>query len=122
MKTGLTFTNRITIREEHTAITLGSGDMPVLATPILVALMENAAMKAVAGLLPAGSTTVGGYIQTTHIKPTGTGHTVETTATLVKVDGRKLTFNVEARDELGKVGEGEHIRFIVDRDKFMTKI
>lgn len=101
---------------------MGSGDLLVLATPSLVALMENAALNAVASHLPEGCTTVGGYIQTSHIKPTGSGHIVQATATLTSVEGRKLTFDIAAHDEEGLVGEGKHIRFIVDREKFLKKI
>lgn len=122
METGLSYTSRLTVTDENTAAHMGSGDLPVLATPSLVALMENAALNAVAPRLPEGYTTVGGYIQTSHIKPTGPGHTVQATATLTSVEGRKLTFDIEAHDEEGLVGEGKHIRFIIDREKFLKKI
>ncbi len=122
METGLSYTSRLTVTDENTATHMGSGDLPVLATPSLVALMENAALNAVASLLPEGCTTVGGYIQTSHIRPTGPGHTVQATATLTSVEGHKLTFDIEAHDEKGLVGEGKHIRFIIDRERFLKKI
>lgn len=101
---------------------MGSGTLPVFATPALVAIMENAAMLAVANELPDGSTTVGGEISIKHIKPSAIGETITATATVTAVDGRKLTFALTAHDESGIVGEGTHIRFIVGIEKFMSKL
>ena len=101
---------------------MGSGDLPVLATPAMMALMENAAMLAVAPHLPEGSTTVGGHISASHIKPTPIGETVTATATVVKVDGKKIEFEVKAYCGDILLGEGTHLRFIVDRDKFMSRL
>lgn len=122
METGLTHTSRVTVTDGNTAIALGSGDMPVFATPAMMALMENAAMLAVAGHLPEGSTTVGGHIESSHLKPSPVGSEVEATATLEKIDGRKLHFKVTARQGDTLIGEGTHLRFIVDREKFMGKL
>lgn len=122
METGLTHTSTTTVNETNTAIALGSGDMEVFATPAMIALMENAAMLAVSGSIPEGSTTVGAMISSTHIKPTAIGHTVKATATLQKIEDRKLTFEVQAADENGLIGEGTHIRYIVNRDKFLNKL
>ena len=88
----------------------------------MVALMENAAMTAVASELPEGSTTVGAEMNVTHIKPSGLGAEITATAVLTGVEGRKLTFNVGARDAEGMIGEGIHIRYVVDRAKFMAKL
>ena len=88
----------------------------------MVAFMENAALSAVEDQLPEGNTTVGAMIQTTHLKPTALGDTVLVTATLLEVEGRKLTFSVVASDSQGKIGEGTHIRYVVDRNKFMEKL
>lgn len=122
MDTGLSYTTRITVAEANTALALGSGDMLVLATPQMVALMENAAMMAVKDHLPDGSTTVGSMINTTHVRPTGMGMEVKATATLVEAEGRKLTFAVKAEDANGLIGEGTHIRYVVDRQKFLSKL
>lgn len=122
METGLTYTSRLTVTEDKTAIAMGSGDMPVLATPAMLALMENAAMLAVAPHLPEGSTTVGGHIESSHLRPTPVGEEVTATATLERVDGRKLFFHVEARQGELLLGEGTHLRFVVDRGKFMGKL
>ena len=122
MEKGLSYTSEVEVVSGNTAIALGSGDMEVFATPALVALMENAAMNAVKGELEGGSTTVGAMIQTSHIKPSAIGETVKATAVLQEVDGRKLTFSVSAVDSQGVVGEGTHIRYIVDRQRFLAKL
>lgn len=123
MNIGLTHTSTLEVTDEKTAVSLGSGDLPVLATPAMLALMENAAMLAVAGELPQGSTTVGGHISSSHLMPTPKGATVTATATLTQADGRKLTFRVEARDQAGNLlGEGTHLRFVVDRERFMSRL
>lgn len=101
---------------------MGSGDLEVFATPALVALMENAAKQAVENYLPEGSTTVGAQIQTSHIKPSALGEEVTATAVLEEVEGRKLTFRLKATDSQGIVGEGTHIRYIVDICRFMSKL
>ena len=103
-------------------MTLGSGDMPVLATPAMMALMENAAMMAVAGHLPEGCTTVGGQIESSHLKPTPIGAEVTATAELERIDGRKLFFRVSAHQGDTLIGEGKHLRFIVDREKFLARL
>lgn len=122
METGLTHTSKTIVSETNTAIALGSGDLPVFATPAMMALMENAAMLAVADALPDGSSTVGGHIESSHLKPSPIGAEIEATATLEKIDGRKLYFKVVARQGETIIGEGTHLRFIVDRMKFMSKL
>lgn len=122
METGLTHTSKTIVNRDNTAQALGSGDMEVLATPTMVALMENAAMKAVAPVLPEGATTVGAMMNTTHVKPSPLGAEVSATAVLSEVDGRKLTFTVKATDAGGVVGEGTHIRYVVDRERFLSKL
>lgn len=122
LETGLTYTSRLTVGNENTAIALGSGDMPVLATPAMIALMENAAMLAVAPALEEGDTTVGGHIESSHLRPTPVGAEVSATATLEKVEGRKLYFKIIAHQGDVVIGEGTHLRFIVNREKFLAKI
>lgn len=106
----------------NTAQSMGSGDMEVFATPAMVALMENAAMSAVAAGLPEGSGTVGAMISVTHLKPSPLGTKIKAEAELTEVDGRKLTFRVSAEDGTGVIGEGTHVRYIVDRAKFLSKM
>ena len=118
----MTYTSETVVSLSNCAVTMGSGDLEVFATPAMVALMENAAMKAVAPALLQGATTVGAEINTTHIKPSAIGAKVQATATLTAVEGRKLTFEVEACDEVGAIGKGTHVRFIVDKERFMAKL
>ena len=94
---GIQHTSTVTVTEQNTALALGSGDLPVFATPALVALMENAAMQTVASLLPEGSTTVGGFIETSHLAPSAIGKTIQATATLTEVKGKKLSFLIIRR-------------------------
>lgn len=122
IETGLTYTATTKVTQEKSAIAMGSGNLMVFATPALVALMENAAMMAVAPSLPEGSTTVGGAISIQHTRPSGMGQEVSATARLVAVDGRKLSFEFVAHDSSGVIGEGTHVRFIVDAERFMAKV
>ena len=122
LKEGLTYTSQLTVTEAITAVTICSGDMPVLATPAMMALMENAAMLAVADYLPEGCTTVGGHIASSHLKPSKLGDEVTATATVTCVEGKKIEFKVEARCGDTLLGEGTHLRFIVDREKFMSRL
>lgn len=122
LEKGLTHTSTLVVTDAHTAVAMGSGDMPVLATPAMMALMENAAMQAVAPHLSEGSTTVGGHIASSHLRPTPVGTEVTATATLENVDGRKLSFRVAARQGDTLIGEGTHLRFVVDRGRFMENV
>ena len=122
LQEGLRHTSQLTVDETVTAIAMGSGDMPVLATPAMMALMENAAMLAVADHLPEGSTTVGGHISSSHLKPSKLGDTITATATVTRVDGKKIEFKVEAHCGDTLLGEGTHLRFIVDKEKFMSRL
>lgn len=122
IESGLKHTSTAVVTEALSARAMGSGDLPVYATPAMTALMENAAMLAVAGELPEGSTTVGGRIEVSHMAPTPIGATVTATATLEKVDGRKLYFSVIAMQGDTVIGEGTHLRFVVDRERFMSKL
>ncbi|MCX4358565.1 MAG: thioesterase family protein [Rikenellaceae bacterium] len=116
---GLTHTSTLEVTPGLTAEAMGSGDMPVLATPAMVALMENAAMMAVAPHLDRNAATVGGHIDASHLKATPVGATVSARAVLTAVEGRKLTFEIEAREGDTVIGKATHLRFIVDRQKFM---
>ena len=120
LEVGLKYESRLIVSECNTASALGSGDMDVLATPAMVALMENAAMKAVAEELPEGCTTVGGLIEAQHLSPSPVGASVEATAILTEVKGRKLTFGIEAREGEKIIGKAKHIRFVVERKGFMA--
>ena len=122
IEVGLKHTSTLVVTDDVTAVKIGSGDMDVLATPAMMALMENAAMLAVADELPEGCTTVGGHIASSHLKPSKVGDTVTATAEVVKVDGKKIEFKVSAYSGDVLIGEGSHLRFVVDRERFMSKL
>ncbi len=110
------------VTEDWTAPSMGSGTVPVLATPALVALMEQAAVRALEGRLPAGQTSVGVRIDVRHLAATPVGVRVRARATLVAAEGRRLTFQIEAWDETEKVGEAVHERVLVDMGRFMERV
>lgn len=122
LRIGLSDESTTVVERSNTALAMGSGDLPVFATPAMAALMENAAMQAVAPSLSEELTTVGTEMNVTHVKPSGVGAKIVATAKLTAIDGRKLTFRVEARDAVGIIGEGTHIRYAVDRNRFLSKI
>ena len=122
IEVGLRYTSELIVTDAVTAIAVGSGDMPVLATPMMMALMENAAMMAVKEELPEGCTTVGGHIESSHLKPSKIGDMIRAVAEVTKVDSKKIEFKVAAYSGDTLLGEGTHLRFIVDREKFMSKI
>jgi fluoroacetyl-CoA thioesterase len=110
------------VEKAHSAREIGSGDMDVLATPMLIALMEAAALAAVQTYLAAGWSTVGTRVDVEHLRATPLGGKVTAEATLMKRDNRLLEFAVEAHDSFGLVGQGKHQRFIINQDKFLKKI
>jgi len=119
---GLAGQSEIVVHEENTAQHLGSGNVAVLATPEMVRLMEKAAVAAVDHLLPDGYCTVGVALNVRHLAATPLGMRVRVQAELVAIEGRKLTFRVEAFDEVEKIGEGEHRRVIVDLERFKERV
>lgn len=122
MEKGLSYTSTVVVSSENVAKNVGSGTLDVFATPAMLSLMENAAMNAVAGELPVGSTTVGTLLNVKHVRASKLGDIVKATATLVDIEGRKLTFNVVAVDSKGVIGEGKHERFVVDIERFLSKL
>lgn len=111
----------LTVTDADTAIALGSGDVPVLGTPRLVALCEQACCQAIEGDLAEGETTVGMRVQLDHLAPTAVGLTVTADVTLEKCEGRRLTFTASVSDPHGLVGAGKLTRVVVDRDAFLKK-
>lgn len=122
LKEGLSHKSTAIVVQHLTAKAIGSGDLPVLATPAMIALMENASMLAVAPYLDANHTTVGGYMECSHLAPTAMGDEIEAEAILVKLEGKSLHFDITAFANNKKIGEGRHIRYIVDRDCFLSKL
>jgi len=115
------FTQSSPVTENQTAIFLGSGTLPVFATPSLVALMENTSMKMLTDL-PEGKTSVGIAIDVQHLKASPVGAVIECTATITAIEGRKYTFKLKATDSSGDtIGEGTHQRVVVDIERFMSK-
>lgn len=119
---GLKYEVEQVVTEAMTAEAMGSGDMPVLATPAMIALMENAAMLAVRNSLSEGQTTVGTYMDVSHIKPTKVGETVRVEAEVTGIEGKKISFEVAAYWDDALLGKGTHVRYIVDREKFLSKL
>jgi predicted thioesterase len=110
------------VGDADTAVAARSGDVPVLATPRLLALCEEATVTALAGHLDAGKTTVGMRVQLEHLAPTGVGGTVRAEAVLEEVEGPRLTFKVSAHDDRGLVGVGRVTRVIVNTERFLEKL
>lgn len=122
VRIGLTGRRELVVEERYTASHLGSGGVPVYATPMMVLAMEEAALSAVDHLLDDGQATVGVSLDVRHLAATPLGMRVVATAELVEVDGRMLTFRVEARDEAELIGEGTHVRAVVDLERFKAKL
>lgn len=110
------------VTEDDSASNCGSGLLPVFATPALVAFMEQTAHTSIGHLLPEGSTSVGAEINVKHLKATPLGMQVRCHSKLVEAEGRRLVFHIEAYDEVAKIGEAVHIRYIVDSMRFMDKL
>lgn len=119
---GLRCHTTFTVTDDYTAITMGSGDVPVLATPAVLALAENACVKAVSGDLPEGKTSVGAYAEIEHDRPSPVGAKVEVDATLIGHHGRRLEFSVIFRHDDGEVvARVNHRRVLIDRQRFLDK-
>ena len=118
LKPGLHGTTEIVVGTRDTAPHVGSGKIGVLATPIMVNLMESAALQAVERFMPPGHQTVGTHLDVKHFAATPVGLRVRARAELVRVEGRTLTFSIVAEDEREKIGEGTHERLIINVERF----
>ena len=118
---GLSAEVELVVTDDDTAVALRSGEVPVLGTPRVVAVCEEASVAALAGRLEPGETTVGHTVQLDHVAPTRVGTTIRAEATLLKVNGRRLTFSVSVSDARGLVAAGKVTRVIVDAERFMEK-
>lgn len=118
---GLEGEARALVTAENTAIAYGSGSVSVFATPAMVGLMEKAALSSVDPLLADGESTVGTRVDVQHLAATPVGMNVIARSKLVEVDGRRLLFEVEARDDQELVGKGKHERFVVPLEKFIAR-
>lgn len=119
---GKSFSQEIIVSQKDTARTHGSGHLDVFATPAMVGLMENTAIKCLQGALEEGTDTVGIEINVRHMKATAVGMKVTCKALVAEVDGRRIRFEIEAWDEKGQIGHATHDRFIIYPEKFMSKL
>lgn len=118
---GLTGEVETVVTDDDTAARYGSGLVPVFGTPALVGLMENAAVRALEGYLPPGQTSVGGRMDVHHLAPTPVGMRVHAQAELTEVEGHRLVFHIEAWDDVERIGEAVHERFIIDQEPFIAR-
>jgi len=118
---GLHGSAKLLVAHEDTAVALKSGEVAVLGTPRLIALVEEASMAAVSDQLPKGQTTVGMRVQVDHLAPTNVGSSVAAEATLEKVEGRRLTFTISVSDQCGLVAAGKVTRVVVETERFLEK-
>lgn len=121
MEIGIKHTVTEVVTKDKTAANVGSGLLPVYATPAMIALMEKCASECVAPYIEDGKSSVGTMLNVKHLAASPIGITITCTATLTEIDGRRLVFSLEASDEKGPIGEGTHERFIIDVERFMAK-
>lgn len=119
---GLAAEQVVTVTPERTARHLGSGGADVFATPAMIALMEADAVAAIDALLPPGQASVGTFIVVHHLAATPLGAEVRARAEVTAVDGREVSFRVEAWDDVERIGEGAHTRFVIDLDRFAKRV
>jgi predicted thioesterase len=122
LRVGLKAEAELVVEQKDTAEAFGSGGVKVFATPLMIGLMESAALKAADPVLPAGYSTVGTHLDVKHLAATPIGMKARAIAELVEIDGKRLVFKVEAFDEAEKIGEGTHERYIIQMDKFLSKV
>lgn len=122
IKAGMTGTAELTVGEEHTAPRVGSGKIRVLATPVMINLIEAAALKAAEHLLPPGHQSLGTLLNVKHIAATPVGMKIKASATVTKVEGRNIFFDVAAEDEKETIGGGTHERVVVNVERFDKRV
>jgi predicted thioesterase len=123
MELGQTYTQTITVQDKDSAKSLGSGGLNVFGTPAMIALMENTALQMVRPSMPEGSDTVGIEINAKHLKASPIGASITCVAKITAIDGRKISYELTATDGNGNlIGTATHDRFIVDVEKFMSRL
>ena len=122
LKEGLTGSASIVVGEEHTALRVGSGRVHVLATPVMINLMEAAALDAIERLLPPGHQSLGTHLNIGHYAATPVGMSLRASAVATKIEGRTVEFRVEAFDDKERVGDGTHTRVIVNVERFDQRV
>lgn len=118
---GSEFISTSVVSQSNTAVAVGSGEAPVFATPMMIALMENAAYLCIKPFLDEGETSVGTMMSASHESATPVGLTVSAKATVTTVNGRMISFEVEASDEKGLIGKGTHERCVLNSEKFLAR-
>ena len=121
LKTGIKNSMELTVTEDRTAASAGSGGQPVFSTPHMVALMETTAWSSVEPCMEEGVSTVGTHLDIAHLSASPVGAHVKSESELIEIDGRRLVFRVSASDDAGLIGEGTHERFIINTEKFMAR-
>lgn len=121
LRIGITGKTERMVTVDMTAQRMGSGELPVLATPCMISMIEEAAWKSVAAELEPGQGTVGTLMNVKHVSATPVGMNVRCETKLVQIDRRRLVFEVKAYDDAGLIGEGTHERFVIANDKFLSK-
>lgn len=121
LKVGMKQKEYETVMPDRTAQVWGSGTLPVYATPAMVRLMEKACAQCVQPCMAEGQTTVGTKLDVSHLSASPLGMTIYVESELIEIDRKRLVFSVKAYDEVGKIGEGTHERFIIDEQRFMEK-
>ena len=119
---GMSGTSTLTVAPDHTAPRVGSGRIAVLATPVMINVIEAAALAAMEHLLPEGHQSLGIHLDVRHFAATPVGLTVTATAEVTAVEGRTITFRVEARDDREPIGDGTHQRVVVNVDRFDQRV
>ena len=119
---GKTATVKTVVNDKNTAKAVGSGSLDVFSTPMMIALMEQAACECLADTLENGQTSVGTLVNVSHLAASALSKEISATAVIENVDGRKVSFSVTAHDGTNEIGTGKHDRFIVDSEKFMKKL
>src|SRR3954469_2204335 len=122
LKEGLAGAAAIVVGEEHTAPSIGSGRVHVLATPVMINLMEAAALDAIERLLPPGQQSLGTHLNVGHYAATPVGMGLRATAVVTRVDDRTIQFRVEAFDDKERIGDGTHARVVVDVARFDQRV
>jgi len=122
MTVGKSATATTTVDDTNTAKAVGSGNLEVFGTPMMIALMEEAAVSALTDDLEAGQSSVGTQINVDHIAASPLGAEITAVAVITGIDGRKVTFDLSASDNKNEVGKGTHTRFIIDIERFMAKL
>jgi predicted thioesterase len=122
VKAGLKGMAEIVVSEEHTAPRIGSGRVAVLATPVMINVMEAAALDAIEALLPPGHQSLGTRLDVGHYAATPVGMRLRATAEVIRIDGRNIEFRVEALDENERVGDGTHVRVVVNVERFDQRV